>query len=144
MTPDPAARIARECVAVRARLLGRVVTRVYDAALRPHGLTAARLNILAAVGSRRPVTAAALARGLALDKSTLSRDLRPLLAAGWVATSDGDDRRSAALSLTPAGSAVLAAALPAWEAAQAEVRRRLGTDATAGLFAAADRVWEGV
>lgn len=144
MTPDPANHIARHCVAVRVRLLGRMVSRVYDAALKPHGLSVAQLNILAALGSREPLPAATLARGLALDKSTLSRDLTALTAAGWVAAiAAGSDRRAAPLSLTPAGRELLAAVTPAWEAAQAEVRRRLGADAVGGLFAAADRIWAG-
>jgi DNA-binding MarR family transcriptional regulator len=138
---DTVAEIARECIAVRVRLLNRVVSGVCDAGLRGHGISVAHVNILAAVGHVGPVTPTDLAAGLVLDKSTLSRDVVALLAAGWLAKVPGADNRSHRLELTPAGRAKVASLMPVWRAAQAELRERLGADNLAGVFAAVDRVW---
>jgi DNA-binding MarR family transcriptional regulator len=133
--------IAGECVAVRVRLLNRLVTGIYDAALRPHGLGVGQSNVLGAVGFAGPLTPTALARVLVMDKSTLTRDVRPLLAKGWLRKGPGPDKRSHTLELTAAGRAKLAATVPAWRAAQAEVRQVLGDAAVAGVFAGVERVW---
>jgi DNA-binding MarR family transcriptional regulator len=140
---DPIAEIARDCVAVRVRLLARLVTGVCDAGLRAHGLRVAQVNILVAAGHAGPLSPTELAAGLVMDKSTLSRDVESLLARGWLRKVAGGDRRSHRLELTPAGREKVASILPAWRAAQAALRERLGAENLAGVFAAAERVWAG-
>lgn len=141
MARDPVAEIARECIAVRVRLLNRLVSGVCDAGLRGHDVTVAQLNILVAVGHAGPATPTEVAAGLVMDKSTLSRDVAVLLARGWLRKASGGDRRSHKLELTPAGRAKVASVVPVWRAAQAELRERLGSENLGGVFAAADRVW---
>lgn len=138
---DPVTEIADGCIAVRVRLLNRLVSGVCDAGLRGHGLSVAQVNILVAVGHSGPLTPSEVAAALVMDKSTLSRDVGPLLKKGWLRKAAGPDRRSHTLELTAAGREKLAAILPAWRAAQRELRERLGPDNLAGLFAAVDRVW---
>jgi DNA-binding MarR family transcriptional regulator len=71
-----------------------------------------------------------------LDETTLTRNLRPLIDAGWVAIGSGEDRREKLVRLTAAGAAKLEKALPAWERAQQRMRSRLPTTAWSSLLAA--------
>ena len=137
----PESRIAGECLAGRVRVLSRVVTGIYDDALRPHNVRVSQMNVLVAVAVMGPVRAADVCRLLRLDKSTLSRDLDRLLDRGWVRATPGAGR-SRDLEATPAGRAMIRKALPAWEEAQARVRGVLGAALTKGLFEAADRLPE--
>jgi len=139
--PDPVAEIAEGCIAVRVRLLNRLVTAVCDSGLRGHGVSVAQVNVLVAVGHSGPLAPTDLAAALVMDKSTLSRDVAPLLKAGWLKKVPGADKRSHKLELTTAGREKVAALLPAWRAAQKALRDRLGDVYLAGVFAIADRVW---
>ncbi|HVL14896.1 MAG TPA: MarR family winged helix-turn-helix transcriptional regulator [Gemmata sp.] len=138
---DPVREIAEGCIAVRVRLLNRLVTGVCDAGLRGHDVSVAQVNILVAVGHSGPHTPSEVAARLVMDRSTLSRDVEALLAKGWLRRLPGADRRSHQLELTPAGREKVASILPAWRAGQAELRKALGADNLGGVFAAADRVW---
>ena len=72
---DPIREIAEGCIAVRVRLLNRLVSGVCDAGLRGHGVSVAQVNILVAVGQAGPLTPTRLAARLVMDRSTLSRDV---------------------------------------------------------------------
>jgi DNA-binding MarR family transcriptional regulator len=139
-TKNSVHELARDCIAVRIRLLGRFITSVYDEFNRPHGVRVAQVNILTVVGRAGPLTPSEVARILVMDRSTLSRDLESLLEEGWLRSLPGKDRRSYSLQLTPAGQAKLEAIMPSWRSAQAEVERRLGKESIAGIFAAVDRL----
>jgi DNA-binding MarR family transcriptional regulator len=128
-----AAFIAQECLAVRLRLLTRAVTKLYNKALRPHGLTVSQMNILVAVAHLGQVNQQTVCRALHLDKSTLSRDLARMRAQGWVNAAPGADGHTTLLRTTPAGSALLEQAFPAWQQAQEEARGLLGELAAASL-----------
>jgi DNA-binding MarR family transcriptional regulator len=141
MSTSPADEIARDCLAVRARLLARALTGVYDRALAPHGLTVAQLNLLAALGKLGPSAPGHLGRVLVMERSTVSRNLDLLLAAGWVESTAEDDRGLREVALTSAGRAKVAAALPAWKTAQAEAGELLGPAGAAAVRTAADAVW---
>lgn len=101
---------------------------VYDEALRPHGLRGTQFSLLVAITLATTPTVGGLAGILAADRTTLSRTLAPLERDGLVVSERGADRRQRRLRLTRAGEARLAAALPAWERAQAWVAGRLGDD----------------
>ena len=116
MPISPALEIARDCLASRARRLERLLTRIYDDALRPHGLTGSQLGMLVAIQLSGATSAAAIGRRLNLEKSTVSRNLARLAAANLVATAKG-------LRITPRGTAAVAACLPAWRAAQRTARK---------------------
>jgi len=139
--PDesPAAQvIARECIGFRLRLLCRVVTGLYDDALRPHGLRVSQLSILTAVGKLGQGRPSDLARVLHMDRSTVSRDVERLLDRGWLEQSPGEDGRSHLLCLTEAGHALLEKVLPAWREAQDQVVALLGEQAVATITAAVE------
>jgi len=118
-------KISAECLLMRTRRMARVTTRIYLAHMHQHGLSVAQFTLLTAIGTHPGARAVDLAPALDLEKSTLSRELAPLLALGLL-ESRPSDQRSVALFLTDAGAARLEAALPSWEAAQAEARAALG------------------
>jgi len=125
--------MASECLAVRVRRLGRVVTRVYDAALAPHGVTIAQLNLLTAIVAADGARPTDLVRILDVEKSTLSRDLQRMEDLGWIRFDPRQSGRGRSISLTPAGTRLLLEVRPAWEKAQEAARSQLGRGAFAGL-----------
>src|SRR5262245_2597439 len=132
--------IARSCIAVRLRLLNRVVTNLYDDALRPLGLKVGQLNILvvtAKLGLARPAQVCDI---LQLDPSTLSRNVKPLQANGWLEVVPDEDARTQPLRLTPQGRRMIEKAVPAWEEAQRQATELLGDEGIAWLERAATKL----
>ncbi len=125
--------IASGCVALRVRRLGRVVTRIYDSALAPHGINISQLNLLAAISIAEGARQVDLGRILDVEKSTLSRDLKRMEELGWIESRPLASGRGRAVALTPAGARLLEQAQPAWEKAQKAARSRLGRSAFAQL-----------
>jgi DNA-binding MarR family transcriptional regulator len=123
-----AAEIARECLASRARRLDRILTRIYDAALRDQGVTGAQLEMLVAISLAGPTTAAWVGRRLELEKSTVSRTLARLEEAGWIETDGG-------LQVTARGATLVERCHPLWRHAQDEAAVVLGAP-TARLLSA--------
>ena len=132
--------IARTCIAVRLRLLNRVVTNFYDDALRPLGLKVSQLNILivtAKLGLARPTQIGDI---LQLDKSTLSRNLERMRAHGWLEVVPEEDARAQPFRLTSQGKRLIEKAIPAWEQAQRQAVELLGDQGIALLDKAAKRL----
>jgi len=128
-------------VLVRARLLSRAVTAIYDDELRPFRIGAAQFTLLAVIDQTEPTTRAEIARHQHLDKSTLTRNLKAILSEGWAKeVSDNADGRSRPLALTTAGKEVLTNAQPAWLAAQARAKALLGNDGMTAVINTADRI----
>ncbi|HWE22631.1 MAG TPA: MarR family winged helix-turn-helix transcriptional regulator [Myxococcales bacterium] len=119
------ALIATECLSVRVRRLGRIVTRIYDTALAPHGVSTAQMNLLAAVAVTGGARAADLGEILGLEKSTLSRDLKRMERLGWIRSRPAPTR-GRNLVLTPAGSRLLVRLEDAWNEAQSALEQQLG------------------
>jgi DNA-binding MarR family transcriptional regulator len=127
--------IARNCIAVRLRLLNRVVTNLYDEALRPLGLKVSQLNILivtAKLGIARPARVCEI---LDLDASTLSRNVMRMMAKGkrWLEVVPEEDARVQPFRLTPQGRQLIEKAVPAWEQAQRRASALLGEEGIALL-----------
>lgn len=119
-------KIASECVAVRLRMLNRVITNIYDDALRPLDLKVSQMNILVAaakMGTARPIE---VCQHLHLDISTLSRNVERMKARGWLEVVPDDDGRSQPFRLTSQGRKLLKKAIPAWSEAQQQVKKVLG------------------
>ena len=114
------------CMCHKARMAARVVTRAYDDALRPTGLRATQVSVLAAVGARGALSIKSLADALHMERSTLTRNLRPLEKRGYVELAAERRYRSRVLTLTSAGRAALVTALPLWEGAQRKLKGRVG------------------
>nr|WP_283949608.1 MarR family winged helix-turn-helix transcriptional regulator [Limobrevibacterium gyesilva] len=105
----------------------RALARHYDEALRPAGLTSGQFSLLMSLNRPEPPRMGAVSALLAMDRTTLTANLKPLERRGLVeVTVDPADRRSRKLALTQLGRAALAAAMPAWHAAQEDTQRRLG------------------
>jgi DNA-binding MarR family transcriptional regulator len=121
-----AAEVLRACIATRLRMANRVVTKVYDDALRPLGLTVTQLSMLVVAEERGLIRQSEVGTELQLDDSTLSRNLERMRARGWLEEVSGDDARVHSHRLTEAGRALLDKAIPAWRGAQGEARRLLG------------------
>jgi DNA-binding MarR family transcriptional regulator len=133
--------VARECLAVRVRLLNRAVTRIYDDALRPLGARVGQMNILVAAAAKGDAKPADLCRTLQMDKSTLSRDIDRLLAAGWLESVPGEDARTHTLRVTPKGLKLIRSAAPAWRKAQARTKELLGEAGVNAVSSAARKLW---
>ena len=101
------------------------MTRVYDQEMRSVGLRTTQYALLAWLGHAGQVRQRDLVGLTFLDETTLTRNLRPLIDAGWVAISAGDDRREKLIRLTAAGTTKLRQARPAWDRAQQRMRARL-------------------
>jgi DNA-binding MarR family transcriptional regulator len=119
-------RIARECIAVRVRLLNRVITSLYDDALRPLGLTVSQLNMLIAICRMEQPDAKQVGRALQIDSSTLSRSLNLMRKQGLLRFAKGKDARTKVLRITTRGDRAINAAVPLWEQAQKKALDILG------------------
>lgn len=124
---------ARVCSCALLRGLTRRVTQTYDQALRPAGLRVTQYMVLANVDRESGRSVTDLAARLEMDRTTLTRNLRPLEAAGWLRIVAGPDRRSRSVVMTAAGREVLAAARPLWREAEDTFREALGLDQAAQL-----------
>ena len=111
------------CMGLHIRRASRIITQVYDAALRPLKLVVNQFTLLVSIHLFESVPITRLAQKLFVDQTTLTRNLKLLERRGLVAIKPGKDRRVKWVSLTTEGQAVLAQALPLWEKAQAEVMR---------------------
>ena len=121
------------CLATRVRQLSRIVTRVYDDAMRPLGITASQYTLLAQLASRDGITAVEIGHDLDIEKSTLSRNLKRLLALGHIIMDPPAGRRGRGLHLTPKGQAVLKEAFPIWAEAQRRATTVMGSDSRSVL-----------
>ncbi|EYF06077.1 MarR family winged helix-turn-helix transcriptional regulator [Chondromyces apiculatus] len=121
--------IANQCACVRVRRASRALTRLYDESLRPAGIQASQLTMLAAVATcgDEGANIGALAEGLVMDRTTLTRNLVPLEKAGFVRVArDPADARARLVFLTRQGERAIEAAFPLWEQTQEHVRGQLG------------------
>lgn len=124
--PELLDRMASDCIAVRVRLINRVVTAIYDEALRPHGHRVSQGNILVAVARGEGARPVDVCRLLRLDKSTLSRDVEIMKGKGWLESDPPAGGRNQVLRVTQGGIDLLARTRSAWESAQAEVSQLIG------------------
>lgn len=126
--PTTIETIATTCIAGRLRLLNRVVTNLYDDALRPFGVKLSQGNVLAVTAKLGIARPAEVCDILELDTSTLSRTVERMVANGWLEILPDDDGRSHPFRLTDEGKRLMEKAIPAWETAQAEAKKLLGAD----------------
>jgi hypothetical protein len=126
--PISAAAITEVCLCHHLRRSARAVSRVYDRALHPFGIKASQFNVLAAIAALENATLGGLIATLAMERTTLLRNLRPLQKAGYL---EGGGK--APLRLTSAGRGLLYEASAAWKSAQQTLTQRLGAS-RAGLL----------
>lgn len=121
------------CLCLHVQRAARALARRFDEALRPYGLTNGQFSLLMSLNRPEPPAMGAVAKLLAMDRTTLTAALKPLERRGLVkASSNALDRRSRAFALTASGHDILIAAFPAWERTHRETEREVpGGDATA-------------
>ncbi len=127
--PDTATYLepAQGCICLNLRKSARAMTQRYEEALRPTGLRATQFSLLVATKLLGGATINRLAKTLVMDRTTLTRNLKPLENQGFIRTTPGkDDRREREVILTVAGQDTLERALPLWKSVQREVIKELG------------------
>ncbi|HDR3017808.1 MarR family winged helix-turn-helix transcriptional regulator [Pseudomonas aeruginosa] len=116
------------CTVALTQNLGRILTQMEDAQLSEVGLTGRQLRLLETAALAGPLPIGGLAALLHLDRSTLSRNIQPLLRAGWLGRSSGRDRRKNLISITEAGSELRERSEPFRQRAEQEIESRLGLE----------------
>ncbi|MDA7946430.1 MAG: MarR family winged helix-turn-helix transcriptional regulator [Hyphomicrobiaceae bacterium] len=115
------------------RRTARHVSQAYDKALDEVGLKTSQYMVLAHVERTEGLTITQLARRLGLDRTTLTRNLQPLVNAGWIRISEAKDKRARALYPTESGCTLVARAKPLWQKAEDAFRRSMGKTEVAEL-----------
>lgn len=134
--------ITLPCMCATLRRTSRALTQMYEQALRSEGVRSSQFTILQVLSRAGDLSQGKLGEILAMDSTTLSRTLAIMLREKWIAERRGDDRRERYLRLAERGKALLERGTPAWEGAQAEVRRRLGKQAWDDLQRLANQATE--
>ena len=122
------------CTCANLRKAARAVTQAYDSALQPSGLKATQFTMLATLDRRGGAPLTRLAEAMVMDRTTLTRNLKPLVRKGFVRIDHEEDQRVRRIGLTPAGREVLEAARPLWERAQSRIAEGLGRRRWSGLL----------
>ena len=130
------------CTNFKLRQLVRRVSQLYDQELAKAGLKTTQYSLLSHVLKLGPIRPGDLAAAMTMDASTLTRNLKPLVAAGWLQLAPGDDGRSRSVHLTPAGRDKRAEAQAHWRAAQELLNRQLGVDNVLALHDLVDQSLE--
>ena len=123
---DKYAEAATVCACSNFRKASRAVTQLFDQALEPSGLRSTQLVILLEIAVARSTTVPQLARRLVMDRSTLQRNLQPLVKRGFIKVDSSRARRSQLLTLTPRGHKAVEEAVPLWDRAQTRFVQQLG------------------
>jgi DNA-binding MarR family transcriptional regulator len=123
------------CLCGTLRQASRAVSRFYDDDLRSVGLRTTQYSLLYVLARAGKVRQGDLSGLTSLDETTLTRNLRPLVEAGWIEVRSGRDRREKLVTITDAGNLKLAEARPAWERAQTRMQELLPEGAWQGLLA---------
>lgn len=116
------------CTSFNLRKATRAVTQFYDEALRDSGLKSTQFSLLAAAAAAGSIPISRLADEMAMDRTTLTRNLKPLEAEGLLRVVAGADRRVRNVAVTPEGEARLEKALPLWRKAQTRMIDKLGDE----------------
>lgn len=138
MSPSTAHR-PQGCTNLKLRQFMRRIAQHYDAELAQAGLKTTQYSMLSHIDKLGPVRPVDLAASIKMDTSTLTRNLKPLVEAGWVLVSPGVDARSRLISLTDAGREKRAEAKRHWRKAQDRLNEVLGLGSVAALHALIDK-----
>ena len=115
-----------KCACFNLRKASRVITQMFDKAIKPYGLRGTQFSILAVLAAAGPETISRLSHILAMDRTTLTRNLRPMEKSDTIKLARGEDPRSKRVHLTPKGKRIFVNAFPHWEKTQKRVIEKLG------------------
>jgi DNA-binding MarR family transcriptional regulator len=130
--------VVQHCLLTRTRSLSRVVTSIYDQALRPYDVNSSQFSMLVLIAKMNGASRAELGRANHLERSTSTRNLQLLLDQGWIEEQAPTHGRSRPILLSQAGRKLLATAMPAWRSAQETAKRMLGEEGASALLSIAD------
>ena len=131
--PADSPRLPRGCTSFKLRQLTRRVSQHYDRVLGECGVKTTQYSLLSQIERLGPIRPSDLAAAMAMDASTLTRNLQPLIEHGWAAIGPGVDRRSRLVVVTAKGRAKRADAQRAWKRAQLALNDQLGSERVAVL-----------
>lgn len=114
------------CACFNLRKASRALTRFFDNSMQPGGIRGTQFSILVILSVAGLETVTRLSESLVMDRTTLTRNLRPLEKRGLIHLSQGEDKRTRTVALTPLGRKALADAYPHWETAQSMVMKKFG------------------
>ena len=134
----PSAAVPRGCTNLKLRQLTRRVTQHYDRVVAASGLKTTQYSLLSQMEHLGPARPSDLAAAMAMDNSTLTRNLQPLVASGWAEIGPGEDGRSRRVAITARGRAKRLEAQREWKRAQLALNERLGAGRVAALHALLD------
>jgi DNA-binding MarR family transcriptional regulator len=123
------------CACSQVRRVARKLSAHYDAILSPEGLTITQYSLIVNIQRAGQLSHSFLAEKVGMERTTLTRNLRPLIRAGWVTVAAGKDRRQHLLQLTETGKQKLIRSLPLWEQAQSQFLSRIGSQSLQELRA---------
>jgi DNA-binding MarR family transcriptional regulator len=123
------------CVCSQVRRIARKLSSFYDAFLSPEDLTITQYSLLANIDRAGQLSHTVLAEKVGMERTTLTRNLRPLTRAKWIAAAAGQDRRQHLLRLTTPGKRKLVRSLPLWEEAQRQFLSQIGSESLQELRA---------
>lgn len=135
-------RTPQGCTNYKIRQLMRQISLHYDAEIGKAGLKGTQYALMGHVRQLGPIRPSDLAQVLRLDASTLTRNLKPLVEAGWLQIAAGADGRSRSITITEAGRDKYSEAQRYWKAAQEHINQTLGTDRVLALHALIDGALE--
>jgi DNA-binding MarR family transcriptional regulator len=122
------------CTCSNLRKAARAVTQAYDNALRPVGLRAIQFTLLATLAGRGNLPMTKLSEALGVDRTTLTRNLQPLVRRDLIRTENKDDHRVRMVVLTDVGRNVFEEARPKWDEMQMQMSKGLGQERWSGLL----------
>lgn len=132
--------IAQGCLLTRTRRIARVVTAIYEEALRPFGINAPQFSLLVLIAKLNGASRAEIGRANHQERSTLTRNLAILLNQGWIEEIAPKSGRSRPILLTDEGRNILSSAAGAWRSAQLKARQMLGDDGADAIAGVANRL----
>jgi len=130
------------CTCFNLRKASRAVTQMYDEALKPTGLRATQVSVLAMIAGEEPLTMTGLANRLVMDRTTLTRNLKPLMADGLINNVPGPDKRQRLVQITDRGRHRFDEAKPLWSDVQNRLADALGYGRWTGLLGHLDMAVE--
>lgn len=138
-----ARKMADECPALRVRQASRVLAKLYDDSLVPFGLHSSQLPVLAAAAlfGASGATMSKLAQAVLMDRTTLTRSIRPLERAGLLRLARSpEDARTKIVVITRSGERMIEAVFPVWECVLDQIKKSLGEEMLAALHAQLNQV----
>jgi DNA-binding MarR family transcriptional regulator len=138
VTPRAAPTKPSGCTSFKLRQVSRRVSQHFDHIVGGAGLKTTQYSLLSHIVTLGPIRPGELADAMEMDASTLTRNLQPLIAQGWVVVGAGPDGRSRSVAITEAGRAKRSEAQRDWKRAQLELNERLGSERVTRLHAMLD------